>query len=155
MNILVLRPWQGQFCQITIASEGAEFEPPFDEWALRTGDQILYANNRMANDLKMFYMHGSYQTGAAYLLSVEEMRAILTSKFGPNDFERYVAAKSATRVHRTETRWQRLHRWHFWGAIIVGVTGTVLLALLLSLKFLMIMMVLPFVISWVKGSGHH
>jgi hypothetical protein len=148
MNYLIVRPWKDQFCSVTIVSEGSTFEDPMEEWALRTGEQILYVNNRMANDLKMFYMQGNYQTGAVHLIACEEMCAIMASRLGPSDRERYEMALLESKQGRAAHRANRHPHFYHWFA---GAVDVLMHLFKICVKFLSFVLILPFLVSWIRG----
>jgi hypothetical protein len=91
MNYLIVRP-KGQYCELQIVPEDTMLNRPFESWALLHGRQILYCQNSMHRDLKQNYLWGSFQKGASYAVSYEDMQLILHSKLGPSDRQRFQLA---------------------------------------------------------------
>lgn len=94
MNYIVVRPFQKSLCTIQIVSgDDTRIKLPFESWALRTGPQVLFAHTKMHRILKNGYLMGSYEVGAQYAFTYDEMCAIMTKYIGPSDRERYLSLK--------------------------------------------------------------
>jgi hypothetical protein len=146
MNYLVVRPHHGQFCTLTVVPEGTDIIGNFESWALSKGSQILYVNNRMDKDLKPYYMSGSYQAGAMYAYSYDEMIAIIKSRLGPSDYERYEMA-----VAQSHALQPKQIQYNPLAAVwIEGIATTLIHGVLLSIKFVVLMCIVPFVIMFLN-----
>lgn len=88
MKYVVVRP-AGDLCKVFIMEDGTDVTMPFESWALREGRQILFATTKMHKALQSHHFAGSYENGAMYAYTYEEMRAILSAQLGPSDRERY------------------------------------------------------------------
>lgn len=145
---ITVQPKGPDFCVLRTATSEDELAEPFESWALRSGQQILYVNNRMAGDLKAFHMTGSYDRGAMYAYSYDDMVAVLTSKLGPSDRARYEAALLAMTADKGAYREMSQSR-HRTFHVVAGTGDLVLRVFVESSKFLLKMLLLPFFISWI------
>lgn len=90
MKYLVVRPHSHGLSAISIVEgDDTMLDPPFESWALLSGRAILFANSRLPQMMKQFYVSGTFQGKALYTYSWDEVCAIVASQIGPSDRERY------------------------------------------------------------------
>jgi hypothetical protein len=144
MRYLVVLP-KGTLCELLFAREGDRFDLPYECWAIRTGKQALFVNTRMAQLLKTWYVHGTFETRAVYALSAEEMALMLSDPLGPTDHDRYTATLASTETVR---RHRRVDGW--WTALQWAVHGGQLAVFMiwLSAKWFGRMLFVLFILSW-------
>jgi len=94
MNYLILKP-KGQLSYIKMVDADSSIELPFCSWALKSGSQILFVYQKLHKVLKGFHMHGTYQDGATFGYSHDDMKAILTKYLGEDDETRLMILRGA------------------------------------------------------------
>jgi hypothetical protein len=147
VNHLVLRREGNELSSLSILDSDVILKDKFDSWALINGTQIIFVNNKMHPLLKNYYMSGSYSTKALYLYSYEELYAILTVYLGPSDAVRYEQLVQAKRGHG----WFRYELASYFAVKSVSFAGQIFW---MSLKFIGLMLIIPFVISIFKRTSH-
>lgn len=147
MKFLVLTP-KGQLSRLQVKDGEAHApEGEFQVWALQTGKQILFVDHTLHRAAKGMHLSGSYQTGALYAYSYDEMRRILTSHLGPSDMERARAAAEVNLKLRSERRQVYAHRA---SAVVVGVAKVLVHCTALTFKFVLRMIVFALLIRFVS-----
>lgn len=94
MNYLIVYPRGQQSCVRLVTDPNEIVQGPFESWALRSGQQIMFVHGQLGRMLKQFHLLGRFETGALYGFSYDDMVSILTGKLGPTDRERYLLAKA-------------------------------------------------------------
>lgn len=139
----------GQFSGITIEGPGKVYPHPTQCWAIRTGPQVMVARSKLGKTLTHFHLGGRFQDTANYALSFDELSAVVRMQMGPSDSERYFEA--STRMLDAPASAHRP------GLIAAQVTSLSLLTVVkfvgLSAKFLMTMLIMPFVIMFFNKRG--
>lgn len=146
MNYLVLRP-NGAQATISIVPEDTVLDLPYRGWALKTGKQILFANDQMHKVLESHYMMGAYTDRALYGYSYEELDAILVSKLGPSDEDRYKAAVSSIQQAKPSFN-QSVGR--VWQVGLWRLLEFLITTFCKGVKFLVVMLIIPFLISFIS-----
>jgi hypothetical protein len=156
MKYVVVKPYKN-ISKVYILEEGVELSTPFETWALANSRQILFANTRMRKVLNSQYIGGTYEIGALYSYSYEEMCAIISSNLGPSDRERYEAAEAGvtngapSNPKNHDTSIDRIDGWLRVGYIL---WKTFVLCIKVSIKAfntVIFLVILPLIIKWFNG----
>lgn len=153
MKYIVVTP-AGDLCKVHIVPEGRDMPTPFESWALRDGKQIVFATTKMHKILHSNHFAGSYDQGALYAYTYDEMCAIITANIGPSDRERYEAGLregSDQNLIKDNHSIDHLPRWH---AVAYMLWKTLVLVIKVSIKCLttvIFLVLLPFIIKWING----
>lgn len=158
MKYVVVRPANG-LAKIYILEEGEQVATPFESWALRTGPQILFATTKMHKVLHSQHMLGSYETGAMYAYSYEELCAIIAGSLGPSDRQRYEAGlkesfdqtsiKGISKRDSSKLNWGRI------GYITWKVFEFTVWLMIKILKLLGLVILIPILVGWINRVGKH
>jgi len=143
LNHVVVQPAGESACRVWILPGDAEIEGDFESWALRHGDQIVFANHKMHRMLKDFHVLGNYQAGALYGYSFDDMCAIMRTKLGPSDRERVIELQEGVdfvKVDRSDGRWELFFEFVSQGGLFL------IKALVMAGKFLGWMILIPMLI---------
>lgn len=152
MKYIVVRP-KGELSVVSIVPEGTDITIPFESWALRDGKQILFATVKMHKVLQSHHFAGSYDQGAMYAYTYEEMCAIMNSNLGPSDRERYEAGlkeqsnKTLIKdipVHDDISKWTRI-AYFLWKTLVLLVV-----ILIKGLNTVLFIVILPLIIGFIE-----
>lgn len=144
MMYLVLHD-RGPLSGISIEPEGQHYKHRIACWALSDGDRVEFANLRMANYLKMYYMAGTYESRAMYSLPFDDLKLLLTKKLGLDDEQRYWLmhnAQDASHIEKRPATWFVVLM--LGGEFFLKVTWGVF-------KLLAWVIAIPFFINFLKG----
>lgn len=150
MKYIVVRP-KGDLSIIYIKSEESMMDLPFESWALRDGKQIMFATIKMHKILQSQHFAGSYEQGAMYAYTYEEMCAIITANIGPCDRERYEAG---LKEESNKTLITGIDRRSKWGVIAYALWKTLVLVmkiLIKSINTILFLVLLPLIMSIVRN----
>lgn len=153
MKYIVVTP-AGELCKVHIVPEGRDMPTPFESWALRDGKQIMFATIKMHKILHSNHFAGSYDQGALYAYTYDEMCAIITANIGPSDRERYEAGLKEEfdqSLIKDIPSGDRLPKWH---AIAYILWKALVLVIKISIKCLntiIFLVILPLIIKWING----
>lgn len=152
MKYVVVRP-AGDLAKVFIIPDGVDVTLPFESWALRDGQQILFATTKMHKVLQSHHFSGSYESGALYAYTYEELCAIMRAHLGPSDEERYGAG---LREQSNQTSIKDIPLWHVsgWTRIAYILWKGFELTVKVSIKILttiIFLVILPFIIKWFNG----
>jgi hypothetical protein len=136
--------------------EGTDVTTPFESWALRDGKQILFATSKMHKTLQSHHFAGSYEQGAMYAYTYQEMCAIISAHLGPSDRERYefaakgpvdrtlIQANSDTNPDRIDGRFRAAYV--LWKTLVL-----ILKVSIKALNTVIFLVLLPLIIKWFNG----
>lgn len=153
MKYIVVTP-AGELSKIYIVPDGRVMSMPFESWALNDGKRIMFATIKMHKILQNQHFAGSYEQGAMYAYTYEEMCAIITANIGPSDRERYEAflkEDSDPVLIKDNSSIDHLPKWH---AIAYALWKTLVLVIKVSIKSLntvIFLVLLPLIIKWING----
>lgn len=153
MKYIVVRP-AGELSKVYIMSEGAMLTPPFESWALRDGKQIVFATIKMHKVLQSHHFAGSYEQGAMYAYTYDEMCAIMSSNLGPSDRERYEASlgeQSNRTLIKDIPAEDSLPKWTRIAYIIWKSLCFIVMIFIKALTMIIFLVLLPFIIKWFDG----
>lgn len=152
MNYIVVRP-AGDLCKVYIVAEGAELPTPFESWALRDGKQIMFATIKMHKILQNQHFAGSYEQGAMYAYTYDEMCAIMTANIGPSDRERYEAGlkEQSDQTLIKGIPADELSKWHRISYILWKTLVLVIKIFIKSLNTVIFLVILPLLLKWLNG----
>lgn len=149
MKYVVVRP-HGELSKVYIVSEGTDITMPFESWALRDGKQIVFATIKMHKALQSHHFAGSYDQGAMYAYTYEEMCAIMNSHLGPSDRERYEAGLKEG-SNKTLITGNTVSKWPL---IAYGLWKILVFIVLFSIKAfntVVFLIILPLIIKIFNG----
>lgn len=153
MKYIVVTPF-GELSKVYIMPEGRDMPTPFESWALLDGKQIVFATIKMHKILQSQHFAGSYEQGAMYAYTYDEMCAIITANIGPSDRNRYEALlkeDSGPVLIQGNSSIDHLPKWH---AIAYALWKTLVLVIKISIKSLntvIFLVLLPLIIKWITG----
>lgn len=152
MNYIVVTP-AGDLCKVYIVAEGREMPTPFESWALRDGKQIIFATIRMHKILQNQHFAGSYEQGAMYAYTYDEMCAIMTANLGPSDRERYEAGlkEQSDQTLIKGIPAGELPKWHRIAYILWKTLVLVIKIFIKSLNTVIFLVILPLLLKWLNG----
>lgn len=153
MKYIVVAP-TGELSKVYIMADGAMVTQPFESWALRDGKQIVFATIKMHKVLQSHHFAGSYENGAMYAYTYDEMCAIISSHIGPSDRERYetglkeesnktLIKGSPVGIHLP--KWQRI-AYILWKALEFAVRISIK-----AFSVVIFLVILPFILKWFGG----
>lgn len=153
MKYIVVTP-AGDLCKVHIVPEGRDMPTPFESWALRDGKQIMFATIKMHKILHSNHFAGSYDSGALYAYTYDEMCAIITANIGPCDRERYEAGLKEEfdqSLIKDIPSGDHLPKWHaiaymLWKALVLVIKVSIK-----SLNTVIFLVILPLIIKWING----
>lgn len=138
---------KGQVSIIKIVPAGTNVAGIYESWILDTGKRILFVHNELHRRLKSFHLYGSFQVGAAYAFTYEETCALMREFLGQSDEDLYLSEltlyKNQKAIHN-EIITDR--------AVVIGSGGLHIIGkiLLLTCRFILAMLLIPFLISWLN-----
>lgn len=151
MKYIVVRP-AGDLCKVYIATADVEMHLPFESWALCTGKQIVFATIKMHKVLQSQHFAGSYEQGALYAYTYDEMCAIMSDNLGPSDRERYeISLREHSDPETNITYADPLPGWHRIAYILWKTFVFVIKVLIKSLNTVIFFVLLPLIIKWLNG----
>ena len=153
MKYIVVTP-AGDLCKVHIVPEGRDMPTPFESWALRDGKQIMFATIKMHKILQSNHFAGSYENGAMYAYTYDEMCAIITANIGPSDRERYEAGlkeQSDQSLIKGNPSIDHLPKWHAIAYILWKSLILVIKVSIKSLNTVIFLVLLPLIIKIITG----
>ena len=139
MNILVLSR-KGDYAYLKIWREDTLVSGEFTSWAL-TGPRLLIIANKLHSQLKSMHLTGTYENGAMYAVSYEDMSSILTSILGDDDRTRYEKLRKTSNISRKQF-------WYDSGYAGLRFAGLTLFILYKTFTFIIIQMIMPLIINF-------
>jgi hypothetical protein len=130
---------------ITIEPPGVRFTHPFECWAIRSGRQVEFAYTKLHRILDRYHLGGSYDSFARYAFEYDELCALVAAHMGPSDDDRLQAALDESR-RLAAYRPSRVDLWPL-ASLAPTALGAAVRIFGYALKFLVIMLVTPFVLS--------
>lgn len=133
---------KGKNSTIKLVETGTVVQGEYESWILNTGKRIMFVHNSLHKKLKAFHLLGSFQNGALYGFTYEETCALMREFLGRSDKDEYEFVKAQSRALGGSNV----------GAERIAVAGTgalhiVTKVLLLTVKFVLTMMLVPFIIK--------
>jgi hypothetical protein len=152
VKYVVVTP-SGDLSKVYILPEGRDVKLPFESWALRDSKQILFATTRMGKMLQSQHLAGSYDSGAIYGYSFDEMSSILIGHLGPSDKQRYLAkARDESKpVLIKDNHPDHLPKWQRIGYILWKTFVLTIVILIKALTTVLFLVLLPLVLKWLDG----
>lgn len=152
MKYIVVRP-AGDLCKVYIATADVEMHLPFESWALCTGKQIVFATIKMHKVLQSQHFAGSYEQGALYAYTYDEMCAIISANIGPSDRERYEAGlkEQSDQTLIKGIPAGELPKWHRIAYILWKTLVLVIKIFIKSLNTVIFLVILPLLLKWLNG----
>lgn len=152
MNYIVVTP-AGDLSKIYIVAEGHDMPAPFESWALRDGKQIVFATIKMHKILQNQHFAGSYEQGAMYAYTYEDMCAIITAHIGLSDRERYEAGlkEQSDQSLIKGIPADELSKWHRIAYILWKTLVLVIKIFIKSLNTVIFLIILPLILKWLNG----
>lgn len=133
-----------KYSGISIEPAGKVYDHPTECWAIRSGKQFLFARMKLPNLLDKFYFGGTYEKMAHYIISYQEMCAIVSDHMGPSDRKRYEMALAAAEGRKT-VDWVAVAP-----ALIQGTLSTITLILARGFRLLSVVILLPIALHWLN-----
>jgi len=139
----------GQLSGITIERAGRSRAHRIECWALDDGKRVVFARMQMWRLLRHYHVGGSYSDMAKYGLSYGELLRVVASRIGPCDRERYEL------TIRTAPRAESPGAWPLIETVATGALETLWVVFRGSVKFVLVVVLLPFVIMFFNRHGGH
>ena len=149
-DYIVVQPAKQTGCSLVSIVEGDDtvVSKPFESWCMNQGKASLLIRTGLHKKLARYHLFGSYEKGATYAVSYEEMCGIVTSAVGPSDRERYMRLKN----RKAFIDERRLHRIM---AMVFKSLGLVAYCGWLMIKLMAVLLIVPFVIMALKNHKRH
>lgn len=137
-----------QFCAISIVTDPT-FVPslPYKVWSLSQAKSAIFASMKLHKLVKEFYLFGTMETKANYLVPFDEMCLIVEASIGPDDEAVYLKTLeqvSALDRSRIEHNCSALTYYGF------QTLGLLFFIAKLCIKFVAFQAILPFIIYFLR-----
>lgn len=138
---------RGQNSVIRLVKAGTVLQGEYESWILDTGHRILFVHNELHRKLKSFHLLGSFQNGAMYGFTYTETCALMREFLGQSDKDLYLSEVELHKQQKSLHREVVLDRSVVVGSGVLHITTKILL---LTCKFILAMLLVPFLISWLN-----